>query len=35
MGQLQAWAKDITQEVQAEDDGYEYMAEAYPKSCQA
>jgi len=35
MGQLQAWAKDIKQEVQTEDDGYEYMAEAYPKLCQA
>ena len=34
MGQLQAWAKDVTQEVQTEDDGNEYMAETYPKSCQ-
>ena len=33
MGQLQAWAKDVTQEVQTEDGGYEYMVEAYPKSC--
>jgi len=35
MGQLQAWAENVTEEVQTEDGGYEYMAEAYPKSCQA
>jgi len=34
MGQLQAWAKDVTEEVQTEDDGYEYMTETYPQSCQ-
>jgi hypothetical protein len=33
MGQLQAWAENVTQEVQTEDGGYEYMAEAYSKSC--
>jgi hypothetical protein len=27
MGQLQAWAKDVTQEVQTEDGGYEYIVE--------
>ena len=31
--QIQAWAEDITQEVQTEAEGDEYMAEAYPKSC--
>jgi group II intron reverse transcriptase/maturase len=31
--QVQAWAEDFAQEVQTEDDGDEYMAEAYPKSC--
>ncbi|PXF61839.1 MAG: hypothetical protein C4B59_01005 [Candidatus Methanogaster sp.] len=31
--QVQAWAEDFAQEVQTEDDGDEYMAETYPKSC--
>jgi hypothetical protein len=33
MGQIQAWAEDLTQEVHTEDEGYEYMVETYPKSC--
>ena len=33
MWQLQAWAENVTEEVQTESGGYEYMAEVYPKSC--